>query len=588
MKTTIAPLDRLARTALRGQFGAMSDAELLRRFRADHDADAFAALVDRHGPMVLGLCKRLTRDDHLAEDAFQATFLTLSQDARVIRQPSSLPAWLFSVARRAALKARANCRRTKTLPIAETAAASSDPLDRMSARELLEALDAELARLPLAHRSALLLCVIEGKTVDEAARQLGATEGSVRGWLQRGRNRLRVGLARRGLALPVVLAATALLPRATIASPLVDMAVRIGTSTIGVSPSIAALTTSGMSFPVKMVAGIALLAAGLAGIGVALMPAVAQPPDAKPQVVKPVESAPVTDKKPLPARLDNFGDPLPEEALARFGTVRFRQGIFTQAIRYSPDGKTIVIAGWGRSLGLWDVATGKELFQFQFEGGRPWRLPISYSVAFSPDGNLLAEGTVQGDVRIWDARTGKLIQNLKAHTISAHAVVFAGNGKTLVSGGGDNKIRFWDVQTGQETATLNQHTDNIRSLAVSNDGKWLASGGTDKTIRIWNLESRILLRSMHFPAVPPNMAGAPTTLSFSPDGKQLASAGSKQCVIWDTATGEQIHQLHDEQTAARAFDEEMQRLPAKFREAVVLCCLEGLSRDEQPDWHAAR
>jgi hypothetical protein len=69
MKTSIAPLDRLARSALRGQFGAASDAELLRRFRADKDADAFAAIVNRHGPMLIGLCKRLTRDDHLAEDA---------------------------------------------------------------------------------------------------------------------------------------------------------------------------------------------------------------------------------------------------------------------------------------------------------------------------------------------------------------------------------------------------------------------------------------------------------------------------------------------------------------------------------------
>jgi RNA polymerase sigma factor (sigma-70 family) len=139
--------------------------------------------------------------------------LTLSQEAAAIRQPGSLAAWLFSVARRTALKARANRRRTKALPPAETACTTPDPLDRMSARELLEALDAELARLPLSHRSAVLLCLIEGKTVEEAARQLAATEGSVRGWLQRGRNRLRDRLARRGLALSAVLAATALLPR---------------------------------------------------------------------------------------------------------------------------------------------------------------------------------------------------------------------------------------------------------------------------------------------------------------------------------------------------------------------------------------
>ena len=205
MKTSLPALDRLAHAALRSQFGSAPDAELLRRFRADRDADAFESLVNRHGPMVLGLCKRLTRDEHIAEDAFQATFLTLSRRAGAIRQPESLPAWLFGVARRAALKARADARRHERLSAADTLRTACDPLDGMTVRELLNAIDEEMARLPLAHRSAVLLCAIEGKSVEQAARQLGATAGSVRGWLQRGRARLRRGLDRRGLALPATL-----------------------------------------------------------------------------------------------------------------------------------------------------------------------------------------------------------------------------------------------------------------------------------------------------------------------------------------------------------------------------------------------
>jgi RNA polymerase sigma factor (sigma-70 family) len=544
MKTTILAIDRLARTARRSQFGATSDAELLRRFGADRDADAFASLVDRHGPMVLGLCKRLTRDDHLAEDAFQATFLTLSRKASAIRQPNSLPAWLFGVARRAALKARAGRHRDKPLSSAEVPSTKCDPLDRMSARELLETLDTEMARLPLAHRSAVLLCIVEGKSIEEAARQLGATPGSVRGWLQRGRNRLRDSLARRGLALPAVLGATALLPRATIAGPLVEMAVRIGTSADPISPSIAALTTASVSFSVKL-AGIALLAVGLAGIGVSLMSAVAQPLDGKPPAVKPVDSTPDQDPRPPKVRLDHFGDPLPEEALARFGTVRLRQGGFTRVIRYSPDEKTIAIGGYyRRSLGLWDSATGKELFQFDDgKGGSP----ATFGIAFSPDGKILAAARRRNapNVQLWNTQTGQLIRELKGHTASPLSVVFSSDGKTVISCGDDSTIRFWDVATGRETAKLDIHSGQVYPLALSSDGKLLAAGSTDKIIRVWDVETRRLLKELRGQQEFAKLLSF--SLSFSPDGKQLVSAGpGEPCVIWDLARAEPAYQLDGE------------------------------------------
>src|SRR5262245_53781003 len=217
---------RLARIAARSERVSAPDGELLARYRADRNADAFAALVERHGPMVLGLCRRITGDSHAADDAFQATFLALSRKASTVRKPEALPAWLFGTARRIALRARARLARQRTAEPSEGPSPEADPLDRLSARELLAAIDEELDLLPTTHRSALILCTLEGLAIESAAKQLGATVGSVRGWLQRGRDRLRSRLARRGLTAPA-LAAALMLPQPSLSAPLLEAVARI-------------------------------------------------------------------------------------------------------------------------------------------------------------------------------------------------------------------------------------------------------------------------------------------------------------------------------------------------------------------------
>jgi RNA polymerase sigma factor (sigma-70 family) len=190
-----------------GLAAQLADKQLLERFTTTHDPTAFEALLRRHGALVWGVCRRLLRDPHDAEDAFQATFLALAQKARSIRQRDSVGGWLYQVACNAALKVRASAavrlrheRRADDRPPA-------DPLAELTGRELLAVLDEELRRLPGRLRAPLVLCYLEGKARDEAARALGWSLGTLKRRLEQARARLRDRLERRGLALTALLAA---------------------------------------------------------------------------------------------------------------------------------------------------------------------------------------------------------------------------------------------------------------------------------------------------------------------------------------------------------------------------------------------
>ena len=161
-----------------------SDAELLRRFVESRDEAAFAALVGRHGPLVLGVSRRLLWDERDAEDAFQERSSCSARRARSLRRPERVPAWLHGVARRVALRSRRR-RRPAGPParLPEFADPRPDPLAAVSVRELLVAPDEEVARLPEVYRLPLILCGMEGRPVEEVARTLGWTHGSVKGRL---------------------------------------------------------------------------------------------------------------------------------------------------------------------------------------------------------------------------------------------------------------------------------------------------------------------------------------------------------------------------------------------------------------------
>ena len=173
--------------------------ELLARFTAGRDPAAFAAIVARHGPMVLATCRRLLGDGPDADDAFQATFLVFARQARSIHDPDRLAPWLHGVARRVSVRARALATRRQAVEGQGGKDLAVIPPPE-PAFELRSVLDEELARLPAKYREPLVLCYLEGLTHDEAAGQLRWPVGTVRSRLAGGRDRLRSRLARRGFA----------------------------------------------------------------------------------------------------------------------------------------------------------------------------------------------------------------------------------------------------------------------------------------------------------------------------------------------------------------------------------------------------
>ncbi len=185
-----------------GTLTGMTDAQLLGRFSEARDArgeSAFRELIERHGAMVMGVCRRILRRPHDADDAFQATFLVLVRKARSIRVHESLGPWLHSVAYRTALRARAHASRYQQTDW-EPADTSSTEEERAFQLDLRPLLQEELGRLPDKYREPIVLCHLEGKSHEEAARLLDWPVGTVSGRLSRGRQLLKSRLERRGLA----------------------------------------------------------------------------------------------------------------------------------------------------------------------------------------------------------------------------------------------------------------------------------------------------------------------------------------------------------------------------------------------------
>jgi RNA polymerase sigma factor (sigma-70 family) len=298
---------RHIRQLLGGPGGSdLNDRELLARFADCRDEDAFATLVRRHGPIVLGVCRRVLDNDHDADDAFQATFLVLARKAKSVYWRESVRNWLYEVAYRTAQQAQA---RSTLRQKHERQAGTMHAIHSANGagwHELRQVLDDELMHLPEKYRMPLLLCYLHGKTRDEAAEELGCSVQQLKGSLERGKEFLRSRLARRGLSLSAALLATELSSKALFAVPASLMTSTIhGAAAGGVSPSVAALTQGVMQmmfwkkFCFGMLIALTVAMVG-SGAGLAVYQVAGQSKQRSPDYADAIALAPLPEEgKPL-------------------------------------------------------------------------------------------------------------------------------------------------------------------------------------------------------------------------------------------------------------------------------------------------
>jgi RNA polymerase sigma factor (sigma-70 family) len=256
------------------------DEHLLHAFLAEHDDNAFAVLVRRYGPMVLGTCRRVLQRAEDAEDVFQAVFLLLARNAATLREKTALASWLHGTAYRLAMTAKRSAARRRKHEAQASTRPPAGPAEELSWREVRTLLDEEIARLPEIYRSVFVLCSLESVSREEAARRLGLKEGTVSSRLTEARKRLQRRLTRRGVELTAVLAAATLATQTASALPPVLMASTIeaalatatGQGLTGIVSTAVIDMVQGAAFAAtlskaKMVTVLLLTATLLAGVG---------------------------------------------------------------------------------------------------------------------------------------------------------------------------------------------------------------------------------------------------------------------------------------------------------------------------------
>jgi RNA polymerase sigma factor (sigma-70 family) len=507
-----------------------SDQQLLERFVAQRDENAFACLVERYGRAVWRVCGRLLYREHDVEDAFQAVFLVLSDKAASIRKTGAVGSWLHGVAHRTAVRAKQNAerRREKEASLAQPTFERS-AWSEAAARELQLMLDEEMDRLAEKYRAPFVLCCLEGMSKAEAAQELGWKEGTVSSRLAQARKLLQNRLARRGVTLSAVLAVGALTQTtASAAVPALLMQSTIQAALAPLAGQAACASPAALSLANGIIHTMALaklkalvslvLAWAVLITGTAVVASQLQPEPAK-QVAAAPQQEPVVIKGP-------------DEVLA---------------LAFSPDGQKLVTAGASQRgkfklsrLILWDVASAKEISTLDGVAG-------IRALAYSPDGQTLACGEYGGTLRLRDAETGQALADLKGHQVGVNGVAFSSDGVHLVSAGLDKKIKLWDWRARKELREIVGQTE-VYSVAFFHDGRRFAATSRDATARIFeidaldNVAAKFSLRGHR---------GGVEMAAISPDDKELATASWDGTIkIWDADSGIEQARLGDGKTQA--------------------------------------
>jgi RNA polymerase sigma factor (sigma-70 family) len=597
----------IRRTLLKlGGAAAPTDGELLTRFVASQEHAAFEALVQRHGPMVLRVCRRVLHHDQDAEDAFQAVFIVLARKAAAVATMASVGGWLHGVAFRTALHAKKQrgCRPVTMAGepgprvLEDRASQAADP------GELRAALDEAVQHLPEKYRAPIVLCYLEGKTNAEAAGALCCSVPTIERRLSWARNSLRGRLARRGLALPAGTLAALLAQEgqaAVIPAAFVANACRMAGSAAGdgaaITPAtqeladatLKAMGTTKWKIAAAVLAVVAALAVGLVGLI-------------------------SYSRVPPSAQAEQRNSPLPAWRLDRSIPVA---DLFDMYL--SPDGRTCVSTSADHTVRLWDSATGRQKATLAVQGA---------FARFSPDGRWLAltdiktgtahiveaasakkmwslpppRGTIntmfvaaipamvvfdgpesERQATVYDVPTGKVLHSYRLPAELKSMTASSCNWARLSSSG---QVKVHDLLTGKELASLScpgvqslglmpngemmfglglpgsagitvwhvpalkelgryQSRDEYVDFSVAPDGRWLAVGRRDCMVELLETETGKQLWRKKRP---------PGLFAFSPDGNWLVSTGQKwskepvpaedfRIEIWERKSGQLVLSL---------------------------------------------
>jgi WD40 repeat protein len=496
-----------------------------------------------------------------------------------IHRRHTLAAWLHWTARHLALKCcRASSRRRAREQRSSQAAPLSrpDPLDEISVREMLAIFDEEVQQLREPYRLPLILCCLEGRTQEEAARLLGWTSGAVKGRLERGRAALQQRLARRGLTLSAVLVAVEAVPAGSLAGVLARGAV---------AREVAALAAEGVpavGMTRGKVAAALLLVLGAVATGVV---ALAHPGLAGRQRRASHALAQPAPQQKQPPRRDRDGEPMPDGAVARLGTIRWRAAGEVEGLAFAPDGKTVVAVSprgeeANRGLCLFDAATGKRTRHISppdtffghialSPGGtrlacvctvvaedreKSWVQVLEWPagrkvqqfeadklhwLGWADDTRLLAIIVKKGVVLLRDLASGKEhrfeVANLPDPVRSLASCAYTLQGKVLAVPDRRGVIHLWDTATGKKCCAVQARGEYTRSLALAPDGRILASlcrdAGGRNTVQLWDVASGKATRTV---AADQKILQA---VAFTPDGKTLATVGWTEVRFHDVVTG---------------------------------------------------
>jgi WD40 repeat protein len=395
----------------------------------------------------------------------------------------------------------------------------------------------------------VVLCYLEGKSHEQAARELAWPKSSLSARLGRARQLLQERLTRRGVAPAAGLLAVALTEEASAAVPALLTLATVRLAVTGnAAPASAPAVALADGVAHGMVGTKLLLAAGfLLSVSLAVAGALVRPAEAPPAPAQAPVQAPATPpqaEKAGPARADLFGDALPAGALARMGTVRLRHGDRVLAALFTHDGKSLITAGQDSTLRQWDTATGKERGRLSANSNT-----FVMTLALTPDGTTLV-GRGSSELVVWDLAGRARPRQFRVHAnayINCAPLVLAPDGKTVATAGEDKTIRLWALDTGKELRRFEGHKDHVPGLAFAPDGKTLASASFDRTVRLWSVADGKELKQLT------GHAGQVWSVAFSRDGQTLASGGGEGVSLWDLATGKKVRSLRAHGLGGLAF-----------------------------------